>query len=178
MSCHLALLLDYLCPAWRVLQWLFDGNESSFENDVNTIRTHSYTPTVKALEAAVNWYRRDVDFTDSYNNTMESPIAGNAEDNWCRPNHIVLLSDGAPNSNSPTSGQRYGLTSWDGNSCVRNATSIYQNGRCAKEIATWAYTTDLETGAGWEVKDFENYNFDTEWSTNTHRNSVSIPCKD
>ncbi|MEJ2622560.1 MAG: PilC/PilY family type IV pilus protein [Candidatus Thiodiazotropha sp.] len=129
---------------------LIGGSEASFNAQVDTIRNRSYTPTVKALEAAVNWFRRDVTFTDSYNRTMTSPIDGDPEDNWCRPNHIVLLSDGEPNSNSPTYGQGYGLTSWMGTTCASDSLSRWTNGRCAREIARWAFTTDLETGAGWE----------------------------
>jgi type IV pilus assembly protein PilY1 len=70
------------------------------------------------------------------------------------------------------------LTSWDGNSCVRNATSIYQNGRCAKEIATWAYTTDLETGAGWEETQnitTHTIGFDVTESTGNFLDSLTGP---
>jgi type IV pilus assembly protein PilY1 len=128
---------------------LVDGNETSFQNQIDALQALNYTPTVKALEQAVAWFRRDQTFVDFNSNSMTSPIAGDPEDNWCKPNHIVLLSDGQPNSNSPTQGQAYGLTSYEGTNCARNSLSVYQNGRCAKEIANWAYTTDLETGTGW-----------------------------
>jgi type IV pilus assembly protein PilY1 len=157
---------------------LFEGNTGSFVTQVNTIRTRSYTPTVKAMEAAVNWFRRDIAFTDSYNRTMTSPIDGNAADNWCRPNHIVLLSDGAPNSNSPTSGQAYGLTSWMGTTCARDSTSRWTNGRCAREIATWAFNTDLETGAGWEeTQNITTHaiGFDVTSTTSTFLQSLTGP---
>ncbi|MES9860787.1 MAG: hypothetical protein ABW157_04070 [Candidatus Thiodiazotropha sp. LLP2] len=157
---------------------LFDGNRASFNSQVDTIRTRSYTPTVKALEAAVNWFRRDVTFTDTYGNTMASPIDGNPEDNWCRTNHIVLLSDGAPNSNSTTSGQAYGLSSYQGTNCASDSTSRWQNGRCAREIAQWAYTTDLETGAGWEETQnitTHTIGFDTNSTTATFLESMVGP---
>lgn len=157
---------------------LFDGNEASFNTQVDTIRTRSYTPTVKAMEAAVDWFRRDVTFTDSYNRTMTSPIEGDPEDNWCRPNHIVLLSDGEPNSNSPWSGQRYGLTTWDGTTCASDSTSRWQNGRCAREIATWAFNTDLETGAGWdETQNITTHaiGFDVNTTTSAFLQSLTGP---
>ncbi|MET0068205.1 MAG: hypothetical protein ABW076_17820 [Candidatus Thiodiazotropha sp.] len=121
-----------------------------FQTRIDALRTLSYTPTVKALESAVAWFRNDQTFTDYYGNTMTSPIDGSGEDNWCKPNHIVLLSDGEPNSNDPNSGGRYGLTSYEGTNCASDWTSVYQNGRCAREIADWAFTTDLETTAGWD----------------------------
>ncbi|MES9939362.1 MAG: hypothetical protein ABW104_13170 [Candidatus Thiodiazotropha sp. 6PLUC2] len=157
---------------------LFDGNTASFVSQVNTIRTLGYTPTVKAMEAAVNWFRRDVVFTDSYNRTMTSPIDGDADDNWCRPNHIVLLSDGAPNSNSPTEGQAYGLTSWDGATCASDYISRWTNGRCAREIATWAFNTDLETGSGWdESQNITTHaiGFDVNTETSTFLQSLTGP---
>jgi type IV pilus assembly protein PilY1 len=149
---------------------LFEGNTASFTSQIESLQTISYTPTVKALEAAVNWFRRDATFTDYYGNTMTSPIDGTPEDNWCRPNHIVLLSDGAPNSNSPTHGQRYGLTEYEGTTCASDATSRWQNGRCAREITRWAYTTDLETDSGWiETQNIVTHTigFDTSTDSNT-----------
>ncbi|MEJ2610519.1 MAG: PilC/PilY family type IV pilus protein [Candidatus Thiodiazotropha sp.] len=132
---------------------IIEDNRSAFLNQINRLMTHSYTPTVKALEAAVDWFRNDRTFIDFSNNTMTSPIAGRPEDNKCKPNHIVLLSDGEPNSNTPPSRWRpnyYGLTTYQGTNCASDTTSINQNGRCAREIASWAFNTDLETGTGWE----------------------------
>ncbi|MES9992267.1 MAG: hypothetical protein ABW098_09950 [Candidatus Thiodiazotropha sp.] len=128
---------------------LIEDNLTSFTNAADNLQTRSYTPTVKAMEAAVDWFRRDQTFIDANNFSTTSPIAGIPEDNWCRPNHMVLLTDGRPNSNSPTSGQAYGLTSYQGTNCARDAASNWQNGRCAREIAAWAFNTDLETGPGW-----------------------------
>ena len=129
---------------------LIEDNRAEFLSEINELSTISFTPTVKALEQAVAWIRNDQTFIDAENNTMASPISGDPEDNWCKPNHIVLLSDGAPNSNSTSAGGAYGLNSYETYaSCDRNWTSVWGNGRCAKEVAAWAYDTDLETGTGW-----------------------------
>jgi type IV pilus assembly protein PilY1 len=156
-------------PLWlRALNGNFNliqDYKSSFISAADNLQTISYTPTVKAMEAAVNWIRRDRTFTDANAFTTTSPIAGTPEDNWCRPNHIVLLTDGRPNSNSPTSGGAYGLTTYEGNVCARDSTSLRQNGRCAREIAAYAYNTDLETGPGWsEVQNIVTHTigFDTD----------------
>ncbi|MEW8563928.1 MAG: hypothetical protein AB2541_17600 [Candidatus Thiodiazotropha sp.] len=143
---------------------IIEDNRTMFLNAADNLQTISYTPTVKAMEAAVNWFRRDRTFVDSNGFTTVSPIDGIPQDNWCRPNHMVVLTDGRPNSNSPTSGQAYGLTSYEGVNCVSNATSNWQNGRCAAEIADWAYNTDMETGDGWnEVQNIVTHTigFDT-----------------
>ncbi|MBT3048892.1 MAG: VWA domain-containing protein [Candidatus Thiodiazotropha sp. (ex Clathrolucina costata)] len=143
---------------------IIEDNQTTFLNAADNLQTISYTPTVKAMEAAVNWFRRDRTFVDSNGFTTVSPIDGIPQDNWCRPNHMVVLTDGRPNSNSPTSGQAYGLTSYEGVNCVSNATSNWQNGRCAAEIADWAYNTDMETGDGWnEVQNIVTHTigFDT-----------------
>ncbi|MBV2094980.1 MAG: VWA domain-containing protein, partial [Candidatus Thiodiazotropha sp. (ex Codakia orbicularis)] len=143
---------------------IIEDNRTTFLNAADNLQTISYTPTVKAMEAAVNWFRRDRTFVDYNGFTTVSPIDGIPQDNWCRPNHMVVLTDGRPNSNSPTSGQAYGLTSYEGVNCVSNATSNWQNGRCAAEIADWAYNTDMETGDGWnEVQNIVTHTigFDT-----------------
>ncbi|MES9837961.1 MAG: VWA domain-containing protein [Candidatus Thiodiazotropha sp.] len=143
---------------------IIEDNQTTFLNAADNLQTISYTPTVKAMEAAVNWFRRDRTFVDSNGFTTVSPIDGIPQDNWCRPNHMVVLTDGRPNSNSPTSGQAYGLTSYEGVNCVSNTTSNWQNGRCAAEIADWAYNTDMETGDGWnEVQNIVTHTigFDT-----------------
>ncbi|MET0069082.1 MAG: VWA domain-containing protein [Candidatus Thiodiazotropha sp.] len=130
---------------------IIEDNRATFLNAADNLQTISYTPTVKAMEAAVNWFRRDRTFVDYNGFTTVSPIDGVPQDNWCRPNHMVVLTDGRPNSNSPTSGQAYGLTEYPtGTTCASDSTSNWQNGRCAREIAGWAYTTDMETGDGWD----------------------------
>ncbi|MBT3026632.1 MAG: hypothetical protein B6D72_19090 [gamma proteobacterium symbiont of Ctena orbiculata] len=130
---------------------IIEDNRTMFLNAADNLQTISYTPTVKAMEAAVNWFRRDRTFVDYNGFITTSPIDGVPQDNWCRPNHMVVLTDGRPNSNSPTSGQAYGLTEYPtGTTCASDSTSNWQNGRCAREIAGWAYTTDMETGDGWD----------------------------
>ncbi|MEW8030387.1 MAG: hypothetical protein AB2748_19760 [Candidatus Thiodiazotropha endolucinida] len=129
---------------------LIDTNRSNFLNASDNLQTISYTPTVKAMEAAVDWFRRDRTFTDANGFTTTSPIDGIAADNWCRPNHMVVLTDGRPNSNSTSSGEAYGLTTYEGGNCTSDATSSYQNGRCAREIASYAYNTDLEPSEAWQ----------------------------
>ncbi len=128
---------------------LVEDNPTLFQSRIDGLSTRNYTPTAKALESAVAWFRNNQTFTDYNDNTMTSPIAGDPADNWCKPNHIVLLSDGEPNSNSPTDGLGYGLTTYEGTRCASDSVSRWQNGRCAREISGWAYTTDLETGDGW-----------------------------
>jgi len=125
-----------------------EDHKTTMVAGVNALTPLSYTPTVKALEAGINWFKGT--FTESgpaSPSTPASPIAGTAADNWCKPNHMVILTDGRPNSNS-TAG--YGLSSYEGTTCASDATSQYQNGRCAREIAQWAYDTDLKTDTGWK----------------------------
>jgi type IV pilus assembly protein PilY1 len=156
---------------------IIEDNRTTMLNAVDNLGTRSYTPTVKAMEAAVNWFRRDRTFTDTNNFTTTSPIAGTAQDNWCRPNHMVVLTDGRPNSNSPSRGQAYGLTSYEGTNCTSDATSNYQNGRCAREIAAWAYNTDLETSADWiETQNIVTHTigFDSDSDTHIRNFMVSI----
>ncbi|MEW8550811.1 MAG: VWA domain-containing protein [Candidatus Thiodiazotropha endolucinida] len=129
---------------------LIETNRSNFLNAADNLETRSYTPTVKAMEAAIDWFRRDRTFTDANDFATTSPIDGNAADNWCRPNHMVVLTDGRPNSNSLTDGDAYGLASYENTACVSDETSDWQNGRCAREIARYAYTTDMEPSDAWQ----------------------------
>ncbi|MEW8458820.1 MAG: VWA domain-containing protein, partial [Candidatus Thiodiazotropha endolucinida] len=129
---------------------LIETNRSNFLNAADNLETRSYTPTVKAMEAAIDWFRRDRTFTDANDFATTSPIDGNAADNWCRPNHMVVLTVGRPNSNSLTDGDAYGLASYENTACVSDETSDWQNGRCAREIARYAYTTDMEPSDAWQ----------------------------
>ncbi|MES9830556.1 MAG: hypothetical protein ABW201_20070 [Candidatus Thiodiazotropha sp.] len=144
-----AALLGYTTTGWnttpRLLAHtgnfkLIDGNESLFNAEISQLRDDYMTPTVSAMAAAVNWFRSDVTFTDTNGTNLTSPLEGDPNDLKCAPNYIVLLSDGDPNTNS--------MTSYDGQTCASNP--IGSGGTCANEIANWAYTTDLETGTGWE----------------------------
>ena len=130
------------------------SNRTNMIEDVQGLVANSFTPSVKALEAAVDWFKDG--FDDSEDNIggtageYGSPIGDEPAGNWCRPNHMVFLTDGAPNSNSITSGGEYGLRSYAGASCARNYNTFYSNGQCSREIASWAARTDLKTGGEWD----------------------------
>ncbi|WP_457674912.1 pilus assembly protein [Thiolapillus sp.] len=136
----------------------------SMKAAVSTLTPRSYTPSVKALEFAADWFfdgfnlganpvgwaNNDDDGDNNHNDkgAWHSPV-----DLWCRPNHMVLLTDGYPNSNSPTSGQRYGLTSYRPADPLGSTNcpiyQSWQSARCAPEIASWAYNTDMRTDPSW-----------------------------
>jgi type IV pilus assembly protein PilY1 len=129
---------------------IIGDNSATFIREINGLQHIAYTPTVKALEAAVDWFRRDRTFTDTSGATMASPITGDPADNRCRPNHIVLLSDGEPrNTDDPNDQQGYGLTSYEGEDCEADTETAWHSGTCAKEIVHWAYTHDLAEDASW-----------------------------
>ncbi|MCU7878643.1 MAG: VWA domain-containing protein [Candidatus Thiodiazotropha sp. (ex Lucinoma borealis)] len=126
--------------AFKIIQE--GSNQASFLTQINQLTASGGTPTVPALDAAVNWFRPDVTFTDSNNQSFPSPLEGvPAEDMRCAPNHMVLLSDGSPNSNS--------MTTYEGTTC--SVPSNFSSGaRCANEIATLANDIDLMEGTGWD----------------------------
>ncbi len=116
----------------------------------------SGTPSVHALASAVLWY-------DQGFRGQASPIASDPEENWCRPNYIVFMSDGSPNTNSyyiDLAGTYTdpGWKQYRGTTCANDPgppTQPYDTwdtsgGRCAGEITRWAFNTDLRTGAGWD----------------------------
>ncbi len=100
----------------------------------NTIRAGGMTPTVTALSNAMAVFER-----------ADSPIGDVAKNNWCRSNHIVLLSDGSPNNNN--------MIQYKGDVCVNNALSMNGRGRCSREIAAWGAGTDFRTGGAWDTLD-------------------------
>ncbi len=140
------------------------AERTAMKSAVATLTPRSFTPSVKALEFAVDWFNdgfnqgdnptgwvNNDDDGDDYHNdkgSWNSPV-----DLWCRPNHMVLLTDGQPNSNSPNSGEGYGLTEYrptdplGSNDCP--AYSNWEGARCAPEIASWAFNTDLKTDPSW-----------------------------
>ncbi|MBT2988305.1 MAG: VWA domain-containing protein [Candidatus Thiodiazotropha sp. (ex Ctena orbiculata)] len=137
-------------------------NTSTFLNQINNLIASGGTPTVPALEAAVNWFRPDASFQ-----SLASPLeGGRPEDKRCAPNHIILLTDGSPNSSY--------MSSYEGNVC--EVITYFPNywphnnadagARCANEIATWAQNTDLMTGSGWD--DIQNITTHTIGFHNTH----------
>lgn len=130
-------------------------DRSNMIADVDKLTPLSFTPTVKVLEAGMQWF--DSGFTEikgssstpyKTGSTFASPMSDSKY--WCAPNHMVILTDGEPNSNSTTSNLKYGLSSYKGKSCVSDATSKNQNGRCAREIAEYGFTTDLRIDSGWD----------------------------
>ena len=137
---------------------LIGDNRSTMVSEVSGLRANSFTPSVKALEAAVGWFTDGFtetednigDYDDDDVRSFDSPIGDEPAGNWCRPNHMVFLTDGSPNSNSSVQGQAYGLDDYRGSACdpdpyFRNADA----GKCSGEIAQWASTTDLKTEDGW-----------------------------
>jgi len=151
-----------------------EDNRATMVNAVNGLRAWSYTPSVKALEAGVEWFNNGfVEPTTNWTNipsrTYQSPIGDDPAGNWCRPNHMVFLTDGRPNSNRPTTaadpghywshvGQyllHYGLTAYPvpgtTSPALNCADDLYfaEGGRCSSEIVRWASGTDLRTAAGW-----------------------------
>jgi type IV pilus assembly protein PilY1 len=121
------------------------------------LRPLSGTPSVHALASAVQWYET------SFRNST-SPIATDPEDNWCKPNYIVFMTDGQPNSNTTTAdlGPELNLSTnpdtYRGTTCTRDDGVTPGNGNwpnwhgdsCSGQIVNWAVTTDLRTGAGWD----------------------------
>ncbi|MGD9172179.1 MAG: vWA domain-containing protein, partial [Candidatus Thiodiazotropha sp.] len=81
------------------------NNKSDFLEQIDKLGADGSTPTVRALHYAVEWFKPgDPFFRYNYTN-YDSPLVAEdvvAEKMRCAPNHIVLLSDGAPNGNSFT----------------------------------------------------------------------------
>ncbi|MCP4992262.1 MAG: VWA domain-containing protein, partial [Gammaproteobacteria bacterium] len=128
-----------------------EDNSDAMIDSVNGLSPYSYTPTVRALDAGVKWFQGT--FKDDGAVTPKvSPIAGTAADNWCKPNHMVILTDGIPNANRLTDKipiRKY--PELTGPSCTSVTISGYTDGgTCAAEIAQWAYETDLKTETGWD----------------------------
>jgi type IV pilus assembly protein PilY1 len=92
---------------------IIEDNRSTMVTAVAGLTANSYTPSVKALEAAVEWFKSSFSDTPANiagtNGVYDSPLGNDPEGNWCRPNHMVFLTDGSPNSNDPNV---YGLTAY------------------------------------------------------------------
>ncbi|WP_190275505.1 pilus assembly protein [Allochromatium vinosum] len=129
------------------------SNRSAMKAIVDGLSPRASTPTVWALKLGMEWFDSRAtqiegtpsDRTRATSPTYSSPMSDPAY--WCVPNHLVLLTDGEPNSNDPN---YYGLTSYKGTTCVKDSTSIEEKGRCAAEIAAWGYNNDLRTDSVWE----------------------------
>jgi len=148
-------------------------NRTAMVTAVGGLSARSYTPSVKALEAGVEWFRNSfVEPTTNWTNipsrTYQSPIGDDPSGNWCRPNYMVFLTDGRPNSNRPATaadpghywdhvGQyvsHYGVTAYPAPgtntppvSCANDP--FFGDGLCSSEIVRWASGTDLKTATGW-----------------------------
>ncbi len=96
------------------------------------------TPTVLAISTGVDWFKDDL-------SGQTSPIGTDPKNNWCRSNHIVLLTDGRPNSNTLTT---YPTAS---DTCASDTLSRGADGQCAREISAWGYAADLKTGGAWDT---------------------------
>jgi type IV pilus assembly protein PilY1 len=134
-------------------------NKAKFLKQIDNIKAVGATPTVYALDHAIKWLRPGIPFKAS-NTDLISPLEQegvNAEDMKCAPNHIVLLSDGAPNANF--------FTEYDGDKCSTDTIfkpsklSKEPGDQCSYEIAAWANETDLMEGTGWD--DIQNITLST-----------------
>jgi type IV pilus assembly protein PilY1 len=124
-----------------------EGNLDSFLSQIENLQTINFTTTTSALIDAVNWFRPDVNFTDSNGIALDSPFSNaSSEEMQCASNHIVLLSDGRPNTDQ--------MTSWNAIDCavvdIFGEEENNRAARCSREVARWANETDLMTGSGWE----------------------------
>jgi len=126
-----------------------EDNRAAMKVLVGNLEPTGYTPTVKALEAAVSWY------ASGYAG-FPSPIGYNDTNHalWCQPNHLVLLTDGIPNCNSGD----YKLTEYGAAACDADVPfgGIYADdnksdygGLCAGEISNWVFATDLKVDGNW-----------------------------
>jgi type IV pilus assembly protein PilY1 len=102
------------------------------------------TPSAPALAYAMNWYR------DLHSNNPDSPIDTRV---WCKPNYIVFLTDGDPNTNNMST---YSGIDCHNNERVANSWVNFQNsrsdrigGRCSATIAEWGYGHQPLSGNAW-----------------------------
>jgi type IV pilus assembly protein PilY1 len=132
---------------------LIKNQRSSMISAVNSLNSLSGTPSIHALASGVRWY--EAGFRGA-----ASPIASNPASNWCKPNYIVFLSDGSPNSNHYTNDIGSTLTlntnpdRYRGTNCGNFTANPYDGngggGSCAFEIGNWGLNTDLKTGGEWD----------------------------
>ncbi|OOZ40074.1 PilC/PilY family type IV pilus protein [Solemya elarraichensis gill symbiont] len=141
----------------RFLDLESDNGRDSLKWAINKIGHDMSTPTSSALHDAVQWYKEGIEATrhKGVKQNIPSPIL-----NYCQPNHIVLLSDGAPNSNSiEKNGWGYTNNHLDdrdpGNpnpECewsekttghAFEATETPQDGRCSPDFVEYARNADL-----------------------------------
>jgi type IV pilus assembly protein PilY1 len=118
------------------------------------------TPSAPALARAMNWYRGEGGQT--------SPID---PDVWCKPNYIVFLTDGDPNTN--------GMSTYDGVNCHNNerVANTWENfqptlgdnsgGRCSATIAEWGYNHQPASGDAW------THAADSNWDNEQPKNVIT-----
>ncbi|BAO45250.1 pilus assembly protein [Thiolapillus brandeum] len=136
---------------------LIKDNRAAMVSAVNSLTPQGGTPSVHALASAARWYEAGF-------RGQSSPIGSNAAGNWCKPNYIVFLSDGSPNSNYYTNDIGGTLTlstnpdRYRGTNCATGVNFLGGNpytgngsgGSCSGEIGQWAVNTDLKTGGEWD----------------------------
>ena len=79
-------------PPTRVIHdfRLIGENKSDFLSSIQTLTPLKSTPTIHALAASNLWYEQGY-------LGHPSPLDTEAKGNWCKPNLVILLSDGEPN---------------------------------------------------------------------------------
>lgn len=110
------------------------GNAHNGGSFSGTLVHSGGTPSSPALQRAMNWYRGTA--PSGWNSPVDTDV-------WCKPNHIVFLTDGDPNNNGMST---YGGTNCHTNERVNNTWTNFQNtpgdnsgGRCSMTIAEWGY---------------------------------------
>jgi len=143
---------------------------------VNNLSPSGWTPSVHALASGIRTY---IDGFNDGTTTISSPIApeDEAAGNWCKPNMIVFMSDGDPNSNRyetdlgndlelDTNPAQYRTLAGSLGNCDNSTTETpYKNafnaitnrntdtvfdGACTGEIVTRGKDIDLRTGGLWD----------------------------
>lgn len=155
---------------------LIKDKRSEMKTAVDELSPESYTPSVHALASAIKVYIDD--FSDG-SETLRSPVKHLtvAKDNWCRPNFVIFMSDGDPNSNQyetdlggdlelNTDPDQYRNVAGVRSDCDNSITEtpyknafngiIYRDsdtnfdGSCTKEIVSRGKNIDLRTGGLWD----------------------------
>ncbi len=105
---------------------------------------NGYTPSSPALQRAMNWYRGTA--PSGWNTPVDTDV-------WCKPNHIVFMTDGDPNTNGMST---YGGVNCHTNERISNTWTNFQNtvsdnsgGRCSHTIAEWGYNHQPIGGTAW-----------------------------
>ena len=156
---------------------LIKDKRTDMKEAVDDLSPSGWTPSVHALASAMKVYIDD--FNDG-STEIKSPVKHltDAEDNWCRPNFVIFMSDGDPNSNRytrdlggdlklSTTPDQYKNAAGTLSNCSTSTTEtpyknafngiIYRDsdenydGSCTKEIVTRGRNIDLMTGGLWDA---------------------------